>query len=188
MNGEEQVAVAMTGVQPAIILLAGVIFVSLIIERLLEILKAWYDYLEAKHNWYNFWNISAEKIQGRIEIFLKDQQSQNATSRLGFERLKVEEPAYKYSFTISVEVLRRYTIKYIAKMLGIVLGIGVALLADIDLFQVIEISIYGDDADPGKFPILAKIATGVAMGLGAGPVHKIIAALEKAKKRRTKTS
>lgn len=185
MNGSEQIAFNLNGAEPAIVLLAGMLFLSLVIERLLEIIKSYYSYLEGRHGWYVWWNNGAEKIQQKLEELERNPEKHNSSSRLSFARVKIEGIGYLRGFAISVDALRSSTIKYVAKCLGIILGIGIAFLADIDVFCLIDSVIYGTETCPSDFPIPAKIATGVAMGLGAGPLHKIIAALEKAKKRRT---
>lgn len=187
MNGSEQMAFNLNGAEPAIVLLAGMLFLSLVIERLLEIINSYYSYLEGKHGWYAWWNRSAEKIQRRLEDLEQNPGKHNSSSRLSFARIKIEGIGYLRGFAISVEAMRSSTIKYVAKCVGIALGIGIAFVADIDIFCLIDSVIYESDACPSRFPFPAKIATGVAMGLGAGPLHKIIAALERAKKRRTAT-
>lgn len=174
------------GMEPAIILLAGMLFLSLVIERLLEIIKCYYSYLEGKHNWYAWWNRGAEKIQRRLEALEKNPKLYNSSSRLSFERVKLEGIGYLKGAAISVEALRSYTIKYFMKCVGVLLGIGIALAADINIFSLIDSLINGHQVASGKYPLLEKIASGVAMGLGSGPLHKIIAALERAKKGRTK--
>lgn len=185
MNGSEQMAFSLSGAEPAVVLLAGMLFLSLVIERLLEIIKSYYSYLEGKHGWYVWWNKGAEKIQRRLEELEQNPEQHNSSSRLSFARVKIEGIGYLRGFAISVEAMRSSTIKYVAKCAGIILGIVIAFVADIDIFCLIDSVIYGNDACPSRFPIPAKLATGVAMGLGAGPLHKIIAALERAKKRRT---
>lgn len=174
----------LTGTEPAIVLTAGVLFLSLVIERLLEILKAIYDVYEAKLDGHVFWNKHAEMLQQQLEELLQNKSVLNLSSKLGYDRLKVEEFAYQQDISISVDAVRKHTIKYVSKILGAVLGITVALLADLDLFALIDSYIYGEALSPSRFETLAQIATGAAIGLGAGPVHKIIAAMEKAKKKR----
>lgn len=187
MNGSEQMAFNLNGAEPAVVLLAGMLFLSLIIERLLEISKSYYCYLEGKHGWYTWWNSSAEKFQRKLEELEQNPAQHNSSSRLSFARVKIEGIGYLRGFAISVEAMRSSTITYVTKCVGIILGIGIAFVADINIFCLIDSVIYGSDTCPGEFPFPAKLATGVAMGLGAGPLHKIIAALEKAKKRRIVT-
>ena len=57
MNGSELVVEGLNGMERAAVLIAGMLFLSLLIERLLEIAKSYYDYLEAKHGWDEFWNL-----------------------------------------------------------------------------------------------------------------------------------
>jgi len=174
----------MSGFEPAIVLIASAFFLSLVIERLLEILKSLYDVLEGKYDGYKFWNAKAESLQRRFEALLTSESVQNLSSRLGYDRLKLEEIAYAKGVTISVSVLRTNGIKYAAKCIGIAMGILIALFLDIDLFHLVDVSMYGETASVSRFSILANIVTGVAMGLGSGPIHKFVSALEKAKKGR----
>ena len=173
---------ALQGTNSAVILIAGVIFISLLIERLLEVLKSYYDYLEGKHNWHRFWNNKALSLQLKAEDLLQSETLQNLPEKLGFNRVKLDEIAYQKSLTISVASLRANTIKFAAKGIGIFLGIFVALVADIDLFFLIDTMINPTHDDSSS--IGTNILTGIAMGLGSDPIHKIIATLEKAKKAR----
>ena len=173
---------ALEGTNSAVILIAGVIFISLLIERILEVIKSYYDYLEGKHNWHHFWNKKALSLQLSAEELLENESLQSLPEKLGFSRVKLDDIAYKKSLTISVASLRSNTIKFATKGLGIVLGIVIALLADIDLFFLIDIMI-SPIPETGS-SIGTNILTGIAMGLGSGPIHKIIATLEKAKRAR----
>ena len=178
--------VELHGTNAAVVLIAGVIFVSLLIERLLEVIKSFYDYLEGKHHWHIFWNNKARSLQLKAEELLESESLQNLSEKLGFSRIKVKEIAYEKSITISVETLRAHTIKFSAKGIGIILGILVALTANIDLFHLIDTMINpstANNSDAGSH-VGTQILTGIAMGLGSGPVHKVIATLEKAKQKR----
>lgn len=64
--------------------------------------------------------------------------------------------------------------KNVASILGVVIGLVLAALADIRLFSPFE---FGPDAD--WFDIVDLIASGVLMGLGTDYVHQIIAVVTK---------
>ncbi len=173
-----------TGADAALLLLAASIFISLIIERLLEILKSIYDVLEAKYNWHHWWNRRATAVQDMMESFLADSATAKTTLKQGAERLRLQEAAYKESHSVSVAQLRARTIKITAKALGITLGVIIAWFASIDMFQLID-QLRGETAGSlSGYSWLTVTLTGVAMGLGSGPIHKIIARIEKAKRNR----
>ena len=171
----------MSGSEQSIILISGVLFISLIIERLLEILKSVFDYMEVKYGWHQFWNNKAIRLQTQLDELLNSENVKTLPARFGFERLQIKELAYNNSATISVDKVRTYAIKYATKVCGVVLGIIIALTAEIDLFNLIDGMLNNLDSKPHLF---TQICTGVAMGLGSGPVHKVITAMEKARNKR----
>ena len=174
----------MDGSGSALILLTGAIFISLVIERLLEILKSLFDVLEAKHNWHIFWNEQALKLRQKLENFIASDVVQDLSAKLGMARVQIRDTAYANSVSISVSQLRSFAIKYAAKLLGIVLGITVAWIAEIDMFLLIDRMLHPNDTPIVNHPWLTQMLTGIAMGLGSGPMHKIISRMEKAKNSR----
>ena len=181
----------------AIILLSSALLISLIVERLLEIISGLYRLHEVKNNGYRYWNSKAEKLQRRLQqLRLGDEDKESISGRaqaarsriIGsfLSRFKVEEGPYSEVESISAEKIRKYSVKFAAKIIGVIIGVAIALLADIDIFKLIDLMLNpGATLEYGRLAeFLHKVATGIAMGLGSGPLHKIILALEKAKKKR----
>ncbi|WP_317929667.1 hypothetical protein [Halioxenophilus sp. WMMB6] len=178
----------MDGSNAALLLLAGAIFISLIIERFLEIVKSCYDVLEAKYNFYKFWNRQAANLQENLEALIEKSTVLNLANQLGADRVKIKEVAYEKCSSISVAQLRTFVVKYAAKVLGIIIGIVVAWVANIDMFLLIDNLMSGVEKSASSYPWLTITLTGVSMGMGSGPLHKIIASMEKAKQTRVSRS
>jgi len=190
----------MGGTNSAIILLAATLFISLIIERLLEVLNSLYVLIELKMGWYKYWNSKAERLRQQLQEYRPGREADNTDPDSNqstrariigplLSRLKVEQGPYANVDSISAKKVRTYSIKFASKMIGVILGIGIALIADIDIFRLIDQMLHPMQADsPEKLDAwgvtLQQVVTGIAMGLGSGPLHKIIRALEKAKKKR----
>jgi hypothetical protein len=180
------------GTDGALLLLTGSIFLSLVIERLLEIVKGIYDVFEAKLDGAAFWNRRAAKLQSQLHYTLRAFGSDTPPTggerlrlRAALWRLRPDDPSYWAAPAISAAKLRTIWVKNLAKVLGLVFGISVALAANLNVFALIDAILGGEQQTTallaGKVGV---VLTGAAMGLGSGPLHKIIAALERAKNRR----
>ena len=170
----------------AIILLASAILFSLIIERLLEVIKAGYDYLESKNNWVEYWNKRAIKLQRRLNNKTLNPKDNGlyystvlglvgSTSRVG-----------QVTPEISGSKVKGLSLKFIFKFLGVSVGILVAFMMQINIFDLIENLVNDSESDNGfivlskiNWPWLELVVSGIVIGLGSTPIHKIITALDK---------
>jgi len=175
----------------ATVLFVLVLALSFVIERFLEVVKAVYDLLDSRLDWYKFWTEQAIKLKDRLEKrmrifeYVDPQNVQSILQR--FRGVFLNEQG-DYSGTVPVlsgDLVRAFSIKVGSKFLGILAGIGLALCLKIDLIEVWK------EASEGA--IWAKMTTstnfnfiisGIAMGLGSGPVHKIITKIESKQKQR----
>jgi len=139
----------------AIILLSSALLISLVVERLLEIINGLYRLIEIKTNGYRYWNSKAERLQRRLQQIRQgdgDEESESARTRavrsriIGsfLNRLRVEEGPYSKVDSISAEKIRKFSIKFAAKFIGIIIGVAIALLADIDIFKLIDQMLHPD--------------------------------------------
>lgn len=174
----------LSGNDGALLLLLAALLIALIIERLLEILKASLDVIEVKFDGHRFWNNRAYELQARWESLLEHRPSQKLMNRLGLAPVQLENSAYRQAPSISSLRLRNTTLTYAAKVFGITLGVCIAWLAEIDIFVLVNQLTGNENTSPLFGPWFTKTCTGVAMGLGAGPLHSIIARLEHAKRAR----
>jgi len=180
----------------ALILLAAAIFFSLLIERLLQILKATYDFLDVNYGWERHWNARAEKISEQIHVAMQGKFLQKQIGKAIKNYLKDDYPGLEGIQAVSAGAVRALTIKAVSKFLAIILGIVIAWVMHIDMFQLID-TLNQVAAEDAKVTMVQKyfsteyihggirqIISGVAIGLGSSPVHKVIASLEKSRKER----
>lgn len=172
---------------------------SLLIERFLEVLKSITDLLDSRYDWYKFWNRRTaslrDKLEHRLNVFeyVRPETAASVLNRAKSIFLKTPDKEITNAPVISGDLVRAFYIKVIFKVVAIALGIGLAFWFNVDL-----VAIWTDAKDPNKPPsfididirseTLRIIFTGVALGLGSGPVHKIIVAIEDRRKQREEGS
>lgn len=169
----------------SIILMALALVLAIGIERLLELLRAVEEYREARNHNAEPWLARAERLRDRLAVRLEIAKGadpslfQRALTLVG--RYLSPAPAGSGAlFVISCDQLRTLTIKLACRLYGIALGIAFAAGFQLDLFELVNASIHQQDGLRITLPGWLGVAlSGVAMGLGAGPVHKLITALER---------
>jgi len=177
----------------ALIMLCSALFFSLLLERLLEILKALYDFFEVRLGYQSYWNRTAQRLSEQLDGLRQAGRVQAEVSKAVNDYLRTDYPGLEGVEALSAATLRSLTIKAVSKILAIIIGILLALLLGINLFALIEQlnSQIGGAVYDGYFSSryipgwLGECLTGIAIGLGSGPLHKIIEALEKSRKNRT---
>ena len=182
-------------------LLGLAILLAMLIERMLEILRGTTDYFEAKSvakasvkpGYVDKWTAKAVTIRDTIELRLDaaksgDPQDFNVVMRLLTWYIKKNESLQGGAFVISADKIRALTIKVRYKVLGVILGLVFAFVLRIDLLELARLS-QELASNPGASTLYqpswyGMALAGISMGFGAGPLHKIITALEKARKGR----
>lgn len=174
----------------ALILLASALFFSLLIERVLEVLMAIVAYVEARIDATRFWNghaqVIARQLQQRLDL---------ARGHADLERTILDMVAGLLSdnghggrsVVVSAARVRKLAITTATKLVGISMGVSLALGLHINAFTLLETLATGSSGSGDLFQAnlphsLGCILTGVAMGLGSAPVHKFIVRLESARK------
>lgn len=169
------------------ILLSLILALSFLIERMLELLKSFYDFWDSKCDLYKFYTRRAYKTRDRIVNklkafeFLKPKHIQPTLNR--FQELFLHKKD-GYSGTVpmlSGDLVRVVYVRIISKILGIGLGIIFAYSMHLDLLHIWQ------DAGGEFSKWVPKInsenlriaLTGIIMGLGSGPVHKIVQSIDK---------
>ncbi len=177
------------------VLLTQVLALSFLIERLLEILKAIYDLLDSRLDWYRFWTIRTYKVRNNLanKIRIVEYASEkNLTSILNKFQEKLLNETENYSGTVPVlsgDLVRTVSIKSWSKIISIVLGIGLAFWMQIDLIKTWQEAM----SDSSLWIIQIKsldlriAISGFIIGLGSNPLHKFVTTIEKkSKKKREK--
>ena len=177
----------METIEQSVLLLSLAILLAIGVERLMEIMRSIHDYVEARSDKNKKWKEKAESLRDLIEMRLDnakqgDQKSFNIVLLLVSRYLSPASSQEGGLIAVSTDKLRKMQIKIRYKIVAIVLGIALAWLFCIDMFQLVEDSV--DDPswiDSMVPPWLGITITGIAIGFGAGPMHKIITALERAR-------
>ena len=166
------------------------IALSFLIERLLEILKAGFDLIDSRLDMYKFWTKKTYKIRNTLEnklrVFEYVGHKNSATVLNKFsEKLMNETGNYSGKVPIlSGNLVRAVTIKSWSKIIGIGIGIGLAFWMKVDL-----INIWQNAMSDKSYWILniessgwRTAISGVIIGLGSSPVHKVVSTIEKQRK------
>jgi len=169
----------MQGTDYVVLLLAAGLVLSIIIERLVEVFVAITQFHERHTNSYVFWNKRGEKLQNRLQNTYESADISSTVLAHVLKTFASDASDENGVAIISVEKLRKNTYRHFARFLSVLLGVGIALWLNIDIVNLVK-ALQND----GKFPLeesywAYQVFTGVAMGFGAEPVHKLIMALEK---------
>ncbi len=149
---------------------------AFVIERVLEVLKAGVDLADSWGDWHKFWTRQAEGLkvvlEKRLRVFqhLGPERVAQALRRAYDMLLRTPDGDPMVVPVLSGDLVRVAWIRLGSKLLGIVLGVALAFRFHIDLFSSFK---------PGAESAWYWVAlSGAALGLGAGPVHKIITTIE----------
>jgi hypothetical protein len=175
----------MDNIVKATVVFVAVFSLSILIERFLEILKSIYDLLDSRLDWYRFWTRRAEALQVRLYKRIRIQQymGMDSLNRVlaSFSNLMLgKEDNYTSMVpTISGDLMRALYVKIGATLIGIGCGILMALYFQINIVLLI-MEYFPDIPKPfQESSIIYTIVTGIMLGLGSGPVHKLITAIER---------
>lgn len=163
------------------VLFTLVLALALVVERVLEVLKAAYDLMDSRFDYCRFWTHRAHRtaalLERRLRVFEYVDPGAAAGVLRRFDEMLLREQSARVRTTpvLSGDLVRAVWVRFGSKLIGAVLGILAALLLDLDLLAVLRES---------PITTLGQLLTGVAIGLGAGPVHKVITAIERQRKRR----
>lgn len=156
---------------------ALVLALALVIERTIELLKAAYDLVDSRYDLYHFWTRRAIAIRDfaekRLRVFeyVSPDAAQQYLDRYSDWLLG---PEHGYSGTVPTlagDLVRATGVRLMTMLVGMAIGVSVAFAMGLDLFRL-----YGQ---PAPAVVSGTLVTGIAMGLGAGPVHTLIKSLEK---------
>jgi hypothetical protein len=158
---------------------------SLVIERLLELVKTLYDWVDSHFDLYRYWDKRTEAtrdfMEHRLRIFeyVTPEAASPFLTRCSDFLLG---PKNGYTGTVPMlagDLVRAAWVRTGCKVLGMIIGIFMAFKFDIDL-----VALAGTGATASSSAAWHFIASGVTLGLGAGPVHKVIGAIEKKRNER----
>ncbi len=156
---------------------------ALVIERILEILKAAYDLVDSKWDLCEYWTKRAERtrdyVQRRLRIFQYVGEQPAASLLNRFSEMMLG-PQHSYDGQVPVlagDLVRAVWVRLAAKLVGMAIGVGFAFLLHLNLL------VWASDSSPVPDAV-GVAATGALLGLGSGPVHKVITEIEKRRQKR----
>ncbi len=170
-----------SGLSEVTVLFTLTLALSLVIERILEILKAGYDLADSRLDWYHAWTRRAEKLRDFVERRLRLSQYVSVERLKPIldqfsDRLLNGQGTYPGTLpVISGDLVRAAWVRIGAKLLAVVLGIGLAYLCQVDLLSIWQ----HPEAKELIYQPRQAWLSGVAIGLGSGVVHKLITTLER---------
>ena len=181
----------------AIILLAGTLLLALFIERLVEIIKAIFDAYEVKSGRYTRWNEFsrriADQLHTRITTQTTDSKYEDFHLKLLSQYLFSKDANYQGSLLVSTDRVRTMFMKYLSKLVAVMMGLLLAFTTQVNVFVLVAQATPSSQTLPQVLNNdwlnggIGLFITGIVMGLGAGPMHKFIVALERARKKRKTT-
>lgn len=175
-----------------VLLMALAMLLAIGTERLLELVRTLSEHLEARRGTSasERWQKKAVALRNRIEARL-DNACASTPSALQMvlsivcRYLSPAAPESGGLIAIDANQVRAMSIRVRCKFLAVLLGIGLAFLFQVDVFELVNQELHATDGFTIKLPSwLGKSISGIAMGFGAGPVHKMITALERARRLR----
>lgn len=178
-----------------ILLLTLAMVLAIGIERLLELIRAVRDYVESRTDVYqDEWYQTADKLRKHIEERLDNARGGSSGAfhtvlTIVARQLSVNPSDKDGPLAISVDKVRSMSIRLRYKSLAVALGIAFAFLFQLDMVELVRISTEQNHSGPAALKdintsIHGLIISGIAMGFGAGPVHSLITAMEKARRNR----
>jgi hypothetical protein len=175
----------------ATIILAFALAMSLLVERLLEVLKSCFDYWDSRTDGVTRWNRRAERVRAVVERrlrlfeYVKPEQVRPVLNRI-YDLLLNNQGVYDGTvLVLSADMVRIAWIRIACKIVGMVLGVGLAILLRFDFVRLWFVAdAAGERASNLPPAALTIFVSGLAVGLGAGPVHKIIGSIEKRRARK----
>jgi hypothetical protein len=153
---------------------------ALVIERILELMKTGIDVIDGRRNWCRFWDKRAEAtrhyLERRLRIFeyVDKKEAAGLLRRFSDRLLNTQSAETGAVPVICGDLIRTLWVRIGTKVVGMALGIVFAYAFRLDFLSVWK---HPESATLAFDPNTAW-ATGVLLGLGAGPVHKVITKLE----------
>jgi hypothetical protein len=166
---------------------------SLLIERFMEFIKHLYDMLDSRLNWHRFWTNKTyrlkDRLENRLNIFEHVKPEAAASVLKRFEGMIMNDQGlYRGKVPVlSGDLVRASTLKVIFKIMAFGLGIALAFSFNLDLLKIVQEDILKKPEYYINSETIRKILTGITIGLGSEPVHKIIRKIEEKRNKNRKT-
>jgi hypothetical protein len=165
-----------------------VLLLALLVERIMEVLMAVWGLAEWKINVYRMWNRWAERLRTRYERKIKSRQHTQALDISGLlylisDKLLGKKRGYSGNVPIiSADLVRHVFVSTLNRMVASIIGCVLCVVAQIDFVQIISSDLQKSFLP--NSPSLRILLSGILIGLGSEPVHKLIKFVEKRRPKR----
>ncbi|MDZ7391911.1 MAG: hypothetical protein ONB25_03290 [candidate division KSB1 bacterium] len=166
-----------------------ILVLALLVERTMEVLMSCYELLEYKCGWYRWWQNRAERLRERFARRAAGARFYQAvdTSALLYlirDALLGKKAGYSGRIPIiSPQLLRHLAIATAARVVASGIGIGLCAVTRVDVVRTFNIDLQIDYLN--SWPRAATLVmSGIIVGLGSEPVHSLIQAVERRRKRK----
>ncbi len=167
-----------------------VILLALLVERTMEVIMACWNVCELKLKAYRYWNRRTrklmEKFSGEVVTRLRNKGASGFYVRKRIRHYTAVEQVVLpgHTVTFSSHAVRHVFVRTFAMIVTSVLGIVICSVAGINLFALVKTSLAPDTIPviEAVGPRLQGVISGLIVGLGAEPVHKVVKALEDSRK------
>lgn len=180
------------------VLFVFILALSLLIERLLEVLKSIYDFVDYRLGWDTFWTGCAARLTKKIDeniTALERAHHEQIGSVLRQYAGKLLDGGDSGVITVSGDLYRATTVRFVAKLIAMAIGISLAISFKLDIITIWQSAWKGavDSNTLAQVQALvtrqlpdwiAQTGTGVIIGLGSAPLHKVITSIERQQKKR----
>ena len=176
------------------VLFAFVLALALLIERFIEIVTSFVKLLDSRLDWHTYWTKKARKmkitLEQKMNVFEYADPESVARVLTGFRELILNEQG-GYEGTIPIisgDLVRAITTRSICKIVAVLIGVWLAFCLKIDfvaIWQNAQADLSGQQLQ-ATAQSFGMILSGIAIGLGSGPVHKIITTIEKRREKQQK--
>ena len=176
------------------VLFSLMLTVAFLIERFIEVVKSAFDLLDSRLDWCHFWTARAQTIADNLEKRLKRYKflgPKNMASVINrFHEMLLNDKA-EYNGKVPVvagDLVRKVYFKIFSKVLGMIIGVGLAFWLNLDLLTIWHNAAgqYSQWVIQIASPTMRVILSGMLIGLGASPMHKIIRTIERQREKRDK--
>jgi hypothetical protein len=155
---------------------------ALLVERFLEVLKSFYDWIDSHWDFYHVWTRIAHRTRDGLERrlrlleYLPPEAAQSVVNRVNDLLLNTQGGYDGNALLLSGDLVRVVGVRLGCKTVGVALGIVLACWLEIDL-----VTLWPDQSGLTFWapePV-RRVVSGIVIGLGASPVHKIITTIER---------
>jgi hypothetical protein len=187
----------LTSIGALLVLYLKILLLALLVERVMEVLMSAWEYAEWKRAMHRFWNRRARRLQRRFET----QARRNVFTRvLSLTPITRQARAYTRAddglhrgnlVIIDGTLVRRVAVTVGARTVASILGILLCWVASINFVELIRAVALEEGTALstllGGIPAWLQITvSGILIGMGSEPVHRIIQNLERRREQRVK--